>query len=70
MVGFKVETRRPDGTPCCPICGSDVAEAGQFCGPTCMTHFLSVVSNQSGVVEMENYIDSADQPWSAFTEQE
>lgn len=50
----------------CFVCGTEVPEAGQSCSSSCWEHFTTVVSNQSSIVEMESFIDSAEQPWSGF----
>lgn len=63
---LRVQTRDEDGNAICPVCGTEVAEAGQFCTPSCWTHFVRVVSDQGSVVEMEYFIDSALQPWSGM----
>ena len=60
---MKVATRASDGSPICPICDKPVPKAGQFCSPECYTHFLVAVSDQAGMIEMEDFLDIARQSW-------
>jgi hypothetical protein len=60
---MKVATRANDGSPICPICDSPVPEAGQFCSPEHYNHFLVAVSDQAGMIEMEELVDIESQPW-------
>ncbi len=60
---MRVETRDTNGVPICPVCSTEVDKAGTFCGSTCYQHFITVVSSQPGMVEMEQLVDLESMPW-------
>ena len=60
---MQVSTRNKDGSPCCPICGQEVEQAGEFDTPECYQHFITVVADQGMVYVEDDLLDFESQPW-------
>lgn len=58
-----VPTRDSDGNPICFVCEVPVLRSGEACSRSCYAHFLVAVTQQPGIVEMENLLDLSEQPW-------
>lgn len=40
-----------------------MSRVGEFCSRACYAHFLVAVTQQAGIIEMEEFLDLDMQPW-------